>query len=115
MVNETLRAQQLRRIFSKELGESFSAAKKTGGTIGLLWSLVLRICKSFFRIRNVVFNRFFKLKHCVSVSPCSEQLNRECSLFTDNGRFLTASCNKIMSQFSSLFQVCHSWLCCFRT
>jgi len=40
------------------------------------------------RIRNVVFNRFFKLKHCVSVSPCSEQLNRECSLFTDNGRFV---------------------------
>ena len=38
------------------------------------------------RIRNVVFNRFFKLRHCVSVSPCSEQLNRECSLFTDNGR-----------------------------
>ena len=42
MVNETLRAQQLRRIFSKELGESFSAAKKTAGTIGLLWSLVLK-------------------------------------------------------------------------
>lgn len=40
------------------------------------------------RIRNVVFNRFFKLRHCVSVSPCHEQLNRECSLFTDNGRFV---------------------------
>jgi len=40
------------------------------------------------RVRNVVFNRFFKLRHCVSVSPCSEQLNRECSLFTDNGRFV---------------------------
>ena len=38
------------------------------------------------RVRNVVFNRFFKLKFTVSVSPCSEQLNRECSLFTDNGR-----------------------------
>jgi len=40
------------------------------------------------RVRNVVFNRFFKLKYTVSVSPCSEQLNRECSLFTDNGRFV---------------------------
>jgi len=40
------------------------------------------------KIRNVVFNRFFKLRHCVSVSPCNEQLNRECSLFTDNGRFV---------------------------
>ena len=24
----------------------------------------------------------------MSVSPCSEQLNRECSLFTDNGRYV---------------------------
>ena len=40
------------------------------------------------RIRNVVFNRFFKLKYTVSVSPCNEQLNRECSLFTDNGRYV---------------------------
>ena len=28
------------------------------------------------RIRNVVFNRFFKLRHCVSVSPCSESTNK---------------------------------------
>jgi len=40
------------------------------------------------RIRNCVFNRFFKLKYTVSVSPCSEQLNRECSLFSENGRFV---------------------------
>jgi len=40
------------------------------------------------RIRNVAFNRFFKLKYTVSVSPCNEQLNRECSLFTDNGHFV---------------------------
>ena len=40
------------------------------------------------RVRNVVFNRFFKLKYTVSVSPCNEQLNRECSLFTDNGRYV---------------------------
>ena len=40
------------------------------------------------RVRNSVFNRFFKLKYTVSVSSCNEQLNRECSLFTDNGRFV---------------------------
>jgi len=40
------------------------------------------------RIRATVFNRFFRLKHTVSVSPCNEQLNRECSLFTDNGRYV---------------------------
>ncbi len=41
-----------------------------------------------FRIRNCVFNRFFKLRFTVSVSPCSEQLNRECSLFSEDGRFV---------------------------
>ena len=41
-----------------------------------------------FRIRNCAFNRFFKPKFTVSVSPCTEQLNRECSLFSDDGRFV---------------------------
>jgi len=40
------------------------------------------------RIRNCVFTRFFKLEFTVSVSNCNEQLNRECSLFTDDGRFV---------------------------
>jgi len=40
------------------------------------------------RIRNCVFNRFFKLEFTVSVSPCNEQLNRECSLFSKDGRFV---------------------------
>ena len=40
------------------------------------------------RVRNVVFNRFFQLRHTVSVSPCNEQLNRECSLSTDNGDYV---------------------------
>ena len=40
------------------------------------------------RVRNEVFGRFFKLQYTVSVSPCSEQLNRECSLSTDNGDYV---------------------------
>lgn len=40
------------------------------------------------KIRNCVFNRFFKLRFTVSVSPCNEQLNRECSLFSEDGRFV---------------------------
>ena len=40
------------------------------------------------RVRNEVFGRFFKLQYTVSVSPCSEQLNREWSLSTDNGDYV---------------------------
>lgn len=39
-------------------------------------------------IRSKIFEQFFKLKHLVSVASNGEQLNRECSLFTDNGRFV---------------------------
>ena len=41
------------------------------------------------RVWNEAFGRFLKLQYIiVSVSPCSEQLNRECSLFTDNGCYM---------------------------
>jgi len=40
------------------------------------------------RIRNSAFSKFFKPMFTVSVSPCTEQLNRECSLFSDNGKFV---------------------------
>jgi de-etiolated-1 len=40
------------------------------------------------RIRNCAFNRFFKPKFTVAVSPITEQLNRECSLFSDDGRYV---------------------------
>jgi len=40
------------------------------------------------RIRNSAFSRFFKPMFTVSVSPCTEQLNRECSLFSDDGKFV---------------------------
>lgn len=39
-------------------------------------------------IRNKLFERFFKLKHVTSVASNGEHLNRECSLFTDNGQFV---------------------------
>ena len=41
-------------------------------------------------VRNEVFGRFLKLQFTVSgsVSPRSEQLNRECSLSTDNGDYV---------------------------
>ena len=33
-----------------------------------------------------LFDCFFQLVHCTSVAPPGEHLNRECSLFTDDGR-----------------------------
>ena len=40
-------------------------------------------------IRSQAFSRFFKLKCVVSVAESyGEQLNRECSLFTDDGRYI---------------------------
>ncbi|KAI1301659.1 DET1 -like protein [Halotydeus destructor] len=39
-------------------------------------------------IRSSIFETFFKKKHVISVTSQGEQLNRECSLFTDDSRFL---------------------------
>ncbi|XP_001606651.2 DET1 homolog [Nasonia vitripennis] len=41
-----------------------------------------------FHIRNHIFKRFFKTKWVVNVVQSNEQLNRECSLFTDDGRYV---------------------------
>lgn len=41
-----------------------------------------------FQIRRNIFNRFFKAKWIVNVVQSNEQLNRECSLFTDDGRYV---------------------------
>nr|XP_027225566.1 DET1 homolog [Penaeus vannamei] len=41
-----------------------------------------------FEIRRNIFDRFFKLTHTVNVATNCEQLNRECSLFTDNGKYV---------------------------
>ncbi|XP_077989109.1 DET1 homolog [Glandiceps talaboti] len=39
-------------------------------------------------IRSNIFSRFFALRHSVNVAPNGEHLNRECSLFTDDGRYV---------------------------
>ncbi|XP_071529937.1 DET1 homolog [Panulirus ornatus] len=39
-------------------------------------------------IRRNIFDRFFRLKHIVTVATNGEQLNRECSLFTDDGKYV---------------------------
>ncbi|XP_048514088.1 DET1 homolog isoform X2 [Athalia rosae] len=41
-----------------------------------------------FQIRSNIFNHFFKAKWIVNVAQSNEQLNRECSLFTDDGRYV---------------------------
>ncbi|XP_028982600.1 DET1 homolog isoform X2 [Diachasma alloeum] len=41
-----------------------------------------------FDIRSSIFHRFFKPKCVVNVVDSNEQLNRECSLFTDDGRYV---------------------------
>ncbi|CAG2106754.1 unnamed protein product [Medioppia subpectinata] len=40
------------------------------------------------RLKSKVFETFFKLKHVVNVTTNGEQLNRECSLFTDDSRYV---------------------------
>jgi de-etiolated-1 len=40
------------------------------------------------RIKSKIFDSFFKLKHVVNVATNGEQLNRECSLFTDDSRYV---------------------------
>lgn len=39
-------------------------------------------------IRNNIFNRLFQLKHTINVAQSNKQLNRECSLFTEDCRYV---------------------------
>ncbi|KAF6198700.1 hypothetical protein GE061_008452 [Apolygus lucorum] len=39
-------------------------------------------------LRMSAFHAFFNLKHSVNVAPTGEQLNRECSLFTEDGKYI---------------------------
>ncbi|XP_070151710.1 DET1 homolog isoform X2 [Polyergus mexicanus] len=41
-----------------------------------------------FHIRSNIFARFFKVKWIINVVQSNEQLNRECSLFTDDARYV---------------------------
>lgn len=40
------------------------------------------------QIRNKIFDKLFKLKHVVNLGSNTIQLNRECSLFTNDGRYV---------------------------
>ncbi|XP_071083314.1 DET1 homolog [Haliotis cracherodii] len=40
------------------------------------------------QVRNELFERFFKLRHTTTVAQNGEHLNRECSLFTDDGNYV---------------------------
>lgn len=41
-----------------------------------------------FDIKSKMFDRFFTLKHLVNLAKGTEQLNRECSLFSEDGRYV---------------------------
>ncbi|XP_014239003.1 DET1 homolog [Trichogramma pretiosum] len=41
-----------------------------------------------FDLRNFIFRKFFKIKWVVNIVQSNEQLNRECSLFTDDSRYV---------------------------
>lgn len=41
-----------------------------------------------YDIKSRIFERFFKLKYTVTVSQRTEWLNRECSLFSEDGRYV---------------------------
>nr|XP_023029802.1 DET1 homolog [Leptinotarsa decemlineata] len=44
--------------------------------------------RTLFEVKNQTFERFFSLKFRVTASQGAEQLNRECSLFSDDGRYV---------------------------
>lgn len=39
-----------------------------------------------YEIRSKIFEKFFKLKHVINMDGSEKQLNRECSLFCNDGR-----------------------------
>ena len=53
------------------------------------------------RLKSKVFETYFKLKHIVNVSTNGEQLNRECSLFTDDSRYVIVGSAAFVSDESS--------------
>ena len=56
------------------------------------------------QIRTTLFDCFFKLKHVANVASRGEHLNRECSLFTDNGRYvIVGSASYISDDSQPLF------------
>lgn len=59
--------------------------------------VLVNICVKFF-------GRFFKLRYKIFVVKNGEQLNRECSLFIDNGNYVIVGfVMNILEEFYSLF------------
>ncbi|KFM73412.1 DET1-like protein, partial [Stegodyphus mimosarum] len=58
-------------------------------------------------IRTKIFEKFFRLKHVVNVSVNDEQLNRECSLFTDDGTYIIVGSAAYISEetFPPFFEI----------
>jgi len=57
-------------------------------------------------VRSQLFSRFFRLKRVTGIAVSGESLNRECSLFTSDGRSVCIKCKNDLFYFmsdSSLF------------
>ena len=52
-------------------------------------------------LKNKVFETYFRLKHVVNVTTNGEQLNRECSLFSDDSRYVIVGSAAFVSDESS--------------
>ena len=53
------------------------------------------------QVRTQLFSRFFKLKRVTGIAVSGESLNRECSLFTSDGRFVRSASSLSSSSSSS--------------
>lgn len=58
-------------------------------------------------IRSKIFEQFFRLKHSVNVAVNDEQLNRECSLFTDDCNYIIVGSAAYVTEdtFPSFFDI----------
>ncbi|XP_012273076.1 DET1 homolog [Orussus abietinus] len=59
-------------------------------------------------IRSNIFNRFFKIKWIVNLVHSNGQLNRECSLFTEDGRYVIVGSAAYVSEISPYFYQIYS-------
>ena len=77
---------------------AFSSNQKSVVLYDYLGSSAGQVCycnsASSEDLRNKLFEKFFRLRFSILVTPTNENLNRECSLFTDDGQFVIvgASC-----------------------
>lgn len=58
-------------------------------------------------IRSSIFERFFQVKHTIHIPCTNENLNRECSLFTDDGQYVIVGSSLAISEdpYPSLYEV----------